>query len=84
MIASVFEGRNQMKSKQKLGSCMTLDEVLHVGEVGRPKESSTRLRKDMEGEGTREGEEGITGHLIACLVGPDEWRFYSVQATVSN
>jgi hypothetical protein len=73
-----------MKLKQKLSSCVTLDEVLHVGEVGRPKESSVRSRKDMEGEGMREGEEGIMGHLIACLVGPDKWRFYSVQATVSN
>jgi hypothetical protein len=55
-----------------------------MGEVGCPKESGARLRKDTEREGTQEGEEGITGHLIASLVGPDEWRFYSVQATVSN
>jgi hypothetical protein len=73
-----------VESKQRLDSHTTPDEVLHVGKVGRPKESGARLRKDTEREGTQEGEEGITGHFIACLVGPDEWRFYSVRATVSN
>jgi hypothetical protein len=61
--------------KQRLDSRATPDEVLHVGEVGRPKESGARSRKDTEREGTREGEEGITGHLIASLPGPDEWGF---------
>jgi hypothetical protein len=41
-----------MKLKQKLGSRVTLDEVLHVGKVGCPKESGARSRKDTEGEGT--------------------------------
>jgi hypothetical protein len=70
--------------KQRLDSRATPDEVLHVGEVGRPKESSARSRKDTEREGHVRRRRGDNGPLHCLLVGPDEWRFYSVQATVSN
>jgi hypothetical protein len=44
--------------KQRLDSRATPDEVLHVGEVGRPKESGARSRKDTEREAREKEKRG--------------------------